>query len=272
MADEQVTAVEEQSQPSGETAPAEASWRDSLPDDIKDNASLSKFSDVSTLAKSYINAEQMIGKDKFVVPSQSASEEEWAEVYAKLGRPEAADQYQIDTSGIEDLDENMFNGFREAAHKHGLNDQQAKGILDFYQGLAAQVENESNNNAVLQAQQSERELREEWGRSFDSNTSAAKNVFNTFFKDSGLDQIELADGSLLGNHPALVRGLSKLSQVLSEDTIAGNEAGVVDTASLQAQINDLTGPNSPYWDKQNPQHANTVEKVLALREMLSPEG
>ena len=101
MADEQVTAVEEQSQPSGETAPAEASWRDSLPDDIKDNASLSKFSDVSTLAKSYINAEQMIGKDKFVVPSQSASEEEWAEVYAKLGRPEAADQYQIDTSGIE---------------------------------------------------------------------------------------------------------------------------------------------------------------------------
>ena len=53
MADEQVTAVEEQSQPSGETEPAEASWRDSLPDDIKDNASLSKFSDVSTSKKLY---------------------------------------------------------------------------------------------------------------------------------------------------------------------------------------------------------------------------
>ena len=156
----------------------------------------------------------------------------------------------------------MFNGFREAAHKHGLNDQQAKGILDFYQGLAAQVENESNNNAVDSTAIRTRAARG-MGRSFDSNTSAAKNVFNTFFKDSGLDQIELADGSLLGNHPALVRGLSKLSQVLSEDTIAGNEAGVVDTASLQAQINDLTGPNSPYWDKQNPQHANTGRKSFS---------
>ena len=76
-------------------------------------------------------------------------------------------------------------------------------------------------------------------------------MFLILFKDSGFEiKLNPADGSLLGNHPALVRGLSKLSQVLSEDTIAGNEAGVVDTASLQAQINDLTGPNSPYWDKQ----------------------
>jgi len=272
MSEEQVTAAEEQSQPSEQTGTVEVSWRDNLPEDIRDNSSLSKFSDVSTLAKSYINAEQMIGKDKFVIPGQSASEEEWAEVYGKLGRPETADQYDIDVSQIEDLDENVFNHFREAAHAAGLNSQQAKGILDFYQSLASQVVNESNNNAVLQAQNSERELREEWGRSYDSNTASAKNVFNTFFKDSGLDQIELADGSLLGNHPSLVRGLSKLSQVLSEDTIAGNEHGTVDTASLQAQINDLTGPNSPYWDKSNPQHAGTVEKVLALREMLTPEG
>lgn len=272
MSEDQVTAAEELSQPSEQTETVEVSWRDNLPEDIRDNASLSKFTDVSTLAKSYINAEQMIGKDKFVIPGQSASEEEWSEVYGKLGRPSSPDEYNIDVSSIQDLDENVFNGFKDAAHKHGLNDTQAKGILDYYQSLAAQVETESNNNQILQAQTSERELREEWGRSYDSNTSAAKGVFNTFFKDSGLDQIELSDGSLLGNHPALVRGLNKLSQVLSEDTIAGNEQGLVDTASLQAQINDLTGPNSPYWDKQNPQHANTVEKVLALREMLSPEG
>ena len=68
MAEEQVTAVEQQSQPSEQTAATETSWRDSLSDDLKTNASLQKFSDVGTLAKSYINAEQMIGKDKMVVP------------------------------------------------------------------------------------------------------------------------------------------------------------------------------------------------------------
>ena len=67
MSEDQVTAVDQQSQPSESTATeapaAEASWRDSLPEELKTNASLEKFSDVSTLAKSYINAESMIGKD-----------------------------------------------------------------------------------------------------------------------------------------------------------------------------------------------------------------
>ena len=118
------TAVEQQSNRLEKLQAPEASWRDSLPDDIKDNASLSKFSDVSN--KNYINAEQMISKDKFVVPSQSASEEEWAEVYAKLGRPESADQYQIDTSRMGMYDENLFNSFDCSQAR--LNDQQAKGI------------------------------------------------------------------------------------------------------------------------------------------------
>ena len=50
MAEEQVTAVEQQSQPSESTAietPAtEVSWRDSLPDELKSNTSLEKFSDL----------------------------------------------------------------------------------------------------------------------------------------------------------------------------------------------------------------------------------
>ena len=74
MSEEQVTAAEQQSQPSEQTETVEVSWRDSLPEDIRDNSSLSKFTDVSTLAKSYINAEQMIGKDKFTIPGDTVND------------------------------------------------------------------------------------------------------------------------------------------------------------------------------------------------------
>ena len=62
MAEEQVTAVEEQSQPSEQTAtsePVETSWRDSLPDDLRSNTSLEKFSDVSTLANATASLAQI---------------------------------------------------------------------------------------------------------------------------------------------------------------------------------------------------------------------
>ena len=96
MSEDQVTAVEQQSQPSEltatETPTTKVSWRDSLPDDIKGNTSLEKFSDVSTLAKSYINAESMIGKDKMVVPGVNTTEDEWNDIYTKLGRPSTPDE------------------------------------------------------------------------------------------------------------------------------------------------------------------------------------
>ena len=133
MSEDQVTEVEQQSQPSETTATpeptttTEVSWRDSLPDDLKTNESLGKFSDVSTLAKSYINAEQMIGKDKMVVPSANTTEDEWNDIYDKLGRPSAPNAYELkaELGEGEQIDEQLMSSFKETAHKHGLSPAQA---------------------------------------------------------------------------------------------------------------------------------------------------
>ena len=63
----------------------------------------------------------------------NSTEDQWNEVYDKLGRPESADKYQLDVkSDIVPLDEGAIKQFAENAHQLGLNNKQAQGILEFY--------------------------------------------------------------------------------------------------------------------------------------------
>ena len=274
MSEDQVTAVEQQSQPSESTAietPAtEVSWRDSLPDELKSNTSLEKFSDVSTLAKSYINAESMIGKDKMVVPGDNTTEDEWNDIYTKLGRPSTPDEYNLEIALEEGeaVDDQLFTSFKDAAHKHGLSPQQAQGLLDFYSKISTDTMNEQSNAGMLAQEQSSRELREEWGRSYEDNLSKASQVGKQYLGEDAF-QLQMADGSLLGDNATLIKGLAKLAMVMSEDTLVGDKDSVVSNAGVQDQLNNLTAPNSPYWNKQDPQHDATVQKVYALRQVLN---
>jgi len=274
MSEDQVTAVEEQSQPSESTATeapvAEASWRDSLPEELKTNASLEKFSDVSTLAKSYINAESMIGKDKMVVPGANTTEEEWSDIYDKLGRPSDPNGYELkaELAEGEQIDEQLMSSFKETAHKHGLSPAQAQGLLDYYNSISSQSMVDMENNAILAQEDSSRTLREEWGRSYEENLNKASNVAKQFLGED-IFSVQLADGSLLGDNASLIRGLNKIATVVSEDTLVGDKDSAASNAGMQQQINDLTAPNSPYWNKMDPQHEATVQKVLALREIVS---
>jgi len=276
MSEDQVTAVEEQSQPSEPTATIEptttneVSWRDSLPDELKSNASLEKFSDVSTLAKSYINAESMIGKDKMVIPGANTTEDEWNDIYDKLGRPSDPNAYELtaELAEGEPIDEQLMSSFKETAHKHGLSPTQAQGLLDYYNSISSQSMVDLENNAVLAQEQSQRELREEWGRSYEENLNKASNVGKQFFGEDVFG-LQLSDGSNLGDNPALIKGLSKMASIVSEDVFAGDKTAASSSANMQQQINDLTAPNGPYWNKMDPQHEATVQKVLALREIVS---
>ena len=274
MSEDQVTAVEQQSQPSEptatETPTTEVSWRDSLPDDLKGNTSLEKFSDVSTLAKSYINAESMIGKDKMVVPGVNTTEDEWNDIYTKLGRPSTPDEYNLELALQEGevVDDQLFASFKDAAHKHGLSPQQAQGILDYYNNISTQTLNEQSNAGVLAQEQSSRELREEWGRSYDDNLSKASQIGKQYLGEDAF-QLQMADGSMLGDNATLIKGLAKLAMVMSEDTLVGDKDSVTSNAGVQDQLNNLTAPTSPYWNKSDPQHDATVQKVYALRQVLN---
>ena len=103
------------------------SWKEAIPEELRNDPNIAKFTELESLAKSYVNATRMIGQDKVAVPNNNSTEDQWNEVYDKLGRPESADKYQLDVkSDAVPLDESAIKSFAENAHQLGLNNKQAQ--------------------------------------------------------------------------------------------------------------------------------------------------
>ena len=59
----------------------------------------------------------MIGQDKVAVPNKNSTEDQWNEVYDKLGRPESADKYSLDIkSDVVPFDNGAIKQFAENAN------------------------------------------------------------------------------------------------------------------------------------------------------------
>jgi hypothetical protein len=213
----------------------------------------------------------MIGQDKVVIPNQNSTEDQWNEVYSKLGRPESPDKYKLDfKSEVAPIDENAVKSFAEVAHKTGLNERQAQAILDFYKQNSEQSLNQSRVDTETAQAQAEQQLRQEWGKQFDENISKAAAVAKANMSGDVLD-MQLKDGTRLGDHPEVIKGFAKIAGLLSEDKVVTTESESVDQGrDLESEIskivNDRTGP---YWNKTHPEHSKMVQQVYTMREMIN---
>ena len=247
------------------------SWKEAIPEDLRNDPNISKFTELEALAKSYINATRMIGQDKVAVPNNNSTDDQWNEVYNKLGRPESPDKYKLEVkSDVVPLDDGAIKSFAENAHKLGLNNKQAQGILEFYkESMEGSVQQSKVDTETAQAN-AESQLRKEWGRAFDDNIKRAGAVAKANMNPQILD-MELKDGTRLGDHPEVIKGFANIANLLSEDKLVGTESenvsqGVDYQSEISKIVNDRSGP---YWNKSHPDHDKVVQQVFTLRTMMS---
>ena len=249
----------------------QSTWKDSISEEFRKDPNIEKFTEIDALAKSYINATRMIGQDKVVIPTNNSTEEQWNEVYDKLGRPESAEKYSLDAkSKVVSLDENAVKQFAETSHKLGLNNKQAQGLLEFYkQNMEGTAQQAKIDTETAQAQ-AEQELRSEWGREFDVRVKQASSLAKANIKPEVLD-MTLSNGTRLGDHPEIIKGFAKIAGMMSEDKIVSTESeSVQSNQSIQDEIDSIINDKaSPYWHKSHPNHDKQVQQVYTLREMLS---
>jgi hypothetical protein len=247
------------------------SWKEAIPEDLRNDPNISKFTELEALAKSYINATRMIGQDKVAVPNNNSTDDQWNEVYDKLGRPESPDKYKLEAnSEVVPFDESAIKSFTENAHKLGLNNKQAQGILEFYkEAMEGSVQQSRVDTETAQAN-AESQLRKEWGRAFDDNIKKAGAVAKANMNTQILD-MELKDGTRLGDHPEVIKGFANIANLLSEDKLVGTESeNVSQGIDYQSEINKLVNDRSgPYWNKSHPDHDKIVQQVFTLRTMMS---
>jgi hypothetical protein len=278
MSEEQITQETvpvEQTTETVQPTPAPAaqptsSWKDSISEEYRVDPSIEKFTEIDALAKSYINATKMIGQDKIVIPTKNSTQEAWDEAYAKLGRPETADKYNFDVkSDVVPMDESAIKSFAEQSHKLGLNNKQAEGILDFYKNnMEGSVQQSRIDTETAQAQ-SEQQLRSEWGRDFDTKVQQAGAIAKANISPEVLD-MQLQDGTRVGDHPEIIKGFAKIAGMMSEDKMVATESENVDSVTdIESEISSITNDtDGPYWNKQHPDHDKMVQQVYTLREML----
>ena len=249
------------------TQAAPLSFLDSLPEDLRQEPSLRNFTDPAALAKSYVHAQRMIGADKIALPGKSATDDEWRAVYQRLGAPNDPANYEISVE-TQILGQEGLTNFKNAAFRAGLNDRQASTVAEFMETTLSSAQEQFQQQADEARYTGEQELRKEWGQAFEQKIELAyKAAVDTLGSADLLDNIQLADGRMLGDHPDIVRMFAKIAQSIGEDNLIGDTSEMVMTPSEASErITEMTRRDSPYWDKMHPEHQKYVDEVLRLRE------
>ena len=257
--------------PTTEQPAVAKTWKEAISEEFRNDPNIEKFTEIDALAKSYINATRMIGQDKVAVPNENSTDDQWNEVYTKLGRPESADKYKLEAkSDVVPIDEGAIKQFAENAHKLGLNNKQAQGILEFYKNSMEGTAQQSKIDTETAQAQAEQQLRQEWGKTFEENVKKAGSVAKANLGVEVLD-MQLKDGTRLGDHPDVIKGFAKIADMMSEDKIVSTESESVNQGKDVEQeiskiMNDRTGP---YWNKSHPDHDKVVQQVFTLRSMIN---
>ena len=262
-------------------APSE-DWKASLPEDIRDNQLIHNANSIESLAKTAIHAQSMIGADKIAVPGRWANDDDWNNVYTKLGKPEDAQGYKLEVKEGTQVDKDIESWYRGLAHKAGLNDRQANTIFQEYMAKEAELKAAnappSPEDVEIIKGEAEIALKKEWGKAFDTKMNEAKGVL-TEFAPKDFDQLLTKDGVPLGNDPVFIKTLANIGNYinskLGEDKMIGNKQQPQYTpADAEKEIAALRGDprdGGPYWDKKHPDHMRTVQQVQELMEYMHPE-
>ena len=242
-----------------------------IPEELREHPSISPIKDVENLARSYVNAQRLIGADKIAVPV-NPTDEDLDRIYDRLGRPETPKDYSFDVDGSV-ITEELATDYADVAHKLRLTPDQAKGVLDYYRSSVEQSGEQSLELAEAAKEQTVESLRSEWGRAFDQKVEAAAKTAQEF-ADPEMFNITLADGSKLGDNAEFIKAFAKIADfrqsVTSEDTVAEmSQSNVMTLANARAEIDAIMGDKThAYWDKRNPGHANAVTNMQHLMEQL----
>jgi hypothetical protein len=247
----------------GEAKPVatpEPSWRDSLPEKIRGEKTLTKFKDASALAESYINLEKHAG-GAIKVPGENATEAEWNAFYEKAGVPKDTAGYGIDFKALKVpegaiFDEAQFGHLLNWTRSQGFNKRQTNAIIDrYFQAEQARLDAKAQTSSTT-AETALGEMRKEWGALTDRNVALVQRGVAEF---GGTDFAQYLDESGLGNDPRFMKFAFKVFQPMMEDGLIKGENLGMKSADAKVEIEKLM--KDPGWIKGDP---SIIEKIREL--------
>ena len=267
MADEQTTTVQDnpvkETSILGSGASDNQDWRSSLNDELKNNPTIQNIKDLESAANTLVHHQKMIGS-RIPIPK---TEEEKAELYTKLGRPETSEKYNftIPETHSKYFNEEQVKQFKNVAHQIGLNNDQTKALIDFQVKSIDFEQQRRNSDMTLGKKNTEEFLHKEWCYDYDNKIRAAKRAMSVYADNELIDLLDTE----AGNHPSVVRLFARLGEDITEEMAKNtqNNRLAVSPIDAKADIAKIyADAKHPYHDAGHPEHRNAVDQVRQLHE------
>lgn len=244
-------------------------WRAGLDETLRADPTLADIKDLNGLAKSYVHAQRMIGKDKIAIPTETSDQSEWDMFYERLGRP-GDGNYKLDPAGL--LPEGVgfepaaLDHFKKIFHANGLNQKQAEGIFKDYMKFVGETHSQNLEGTNQQRQQWVNDVKREFGKAFEERVDLAVRAVETF---GGQELMTWLDQTGLGDHPMFVKMFAKIGQQMQESLSApGQSRGwtmTPDTARQEiARMQRDKDFMQSYMTPGSTGHAEAVKKMQDL--------
>jgi hypothetical protein len=240
-------------------------WKLSLSPELQESSALKLINDIPSLAKSYVNAQKLIGADKIALPSKHATPEEWRDVYHKLGLPQDVKDYKINVDANSPLSKEFAPQFAAKAHELGILPSQAQALLGHFETM--------NQTAITNMTKSQKDaevvglkkLQGEWGEAYNEKINQAQAAVAHF---ADPETVKYLDDTGLTNDINLIKLFSKVATVLKEDGIIKESAGtggrLTPNAAKEAYGVILSNLSHPYYIKEHPGHKAALAEVTGL--------
>lgn len=256
-------------------AAAAETWHAKLPEDLRADPSLADFKDEAEMipmpinvAKSFVHTKKMVGADTIKIPK---TDEEFEEVYNKLGRPESGELYLLQQAeDVNPILQEAFakdaTWFRSTAHKLGLTDKQATELFREFTKQTSDRLNTDISTRDADGINTEIQLRTEYGTAYEGNKILSQRAMQEL---GGSEFMDLINSTGVSKHPAFVRAMFKVGNMMAEDLGLDRQTGqlIKTKSTVQEEIAHLQS-HKGYTDAKHPEHTTLVNKVAVLMQQL----
>lgn len=250
-------------------------WKEALPEEFRNDPAMKPITDLQSMAKSYLHAQKMIGKDKAVIPGKHATEDDWKMFWQQVGHPSNIQDYKLELPNDAGFDEGFITQLREQAFNIGILPNQMNKFLNWYSSANKTAVQKMNEEYKAKVAEGVSNLQKEWGQAFNERLELAKRAGKHVQEKLGIPNINTwLDSTGMGDDPHMIKILAFLGGFLKEDSIHGAEFSpqAQTPNQLDQEIKSIMGdPKHPYFDKTHPGHKNAVDQVKKLYSQLYPE-
>lgn len=242
-------------------------WKSALSQDIVGHPSMANVPDVPTLAKNYVNQQELIGR-KGIIPPKEGDAKDYERYVSQLGRPESPDKYEVKELNIPEemkqyIREDGIDNFKAIAHKHGLTQKQFEGVMKEYVDSNIKYINNHNEKMNELREESLNEFKNEAGENYSRIVDSAENAM----KVAGLNAEQIGE---IKNNPVLLKAFASIGGVLGDDVLEGASGGVktLSLEDIQAEIRSIIDDkDSPLHNAGHRDHKTYLSRLSELYKM-----